>query len=236
MKPVAIFRHIPIEGPGYFADFLDQHQIPWLLVKIDENEPIPADPTAFSGLVFMGGNMSVNDPLPWIAQSLALIRNAIAADIPVLGHCLGGQLISKALGATISLNPVKEIGWGEVYASDNDSARAWLDGVSQFTSFLWHGETLALPEGATHILKSQYCDNQAYVVGKHLAMQCHVEMTADMVISWCEHGADEIQAAIASPAVQTPADMQVDMSVKLGKLNRVADRLYSRWIKGLSQP
>lgn len=233
MKPVAIFRHIPFEGAGYFADFLDQHQIPSVLIKVDENEPIPADPAAFSGLVFMGGSMSVNDPLPWIPQSLQLIRNAIAADIPVLGHCLGGQLISKALGATISSNPVKEIGWGEVYATDNDSARAWLDGLTQFNSFHWHGETFSLPQGATHILKSAYCDNQAYVIGKNLALQCHIEMTADMVDSWCKQGTDEISEASASPAVQTPAEMQTDLQSRLTSLNRVADRMYSRWIKGL---
>ena len=233
MKPVAIFRHIPFEGAGYFADFLDQRQIPSVLIKVDEDESIPMDPTAFSGLVFMGGNMSVNDLLPWIPQSLQLIRNAIAADIPVLGHCLGGQLISKALGATVGPNPVKEIGWGEVYATDNDSARAWLDGLTQFTSFHWHGETFTLPQGATHILKSDYCDNQAYVLGKHLALQCHVEMTADMVTSWCKPGTDEINAASTSPGVQTPAEIQTDMHSGVTDLNRVADRLYSRWIKGL---
>lgn len=235
MKPVAIFRHIPFEGAGYFSDFLDQHQIPNVLIKVDKNEPIPADPAAFSGLVFMGGSMSVNDPLPWIPQSLQLIRDAIAADIPVLGHCLGGQLISKALGATVGPNPVKEIGWGEVYATDNDSARAWLDGLTRFSSFHWHGETFTLPQGATHILKSDYCANQAYVIGKNLALQCHIEMTADMVNSWCEHGADEINAASSSPAVQTPAEMQADLQTRLNDLNRVADRMYSRWIKGLKE-
>ena len=235
MKPVAIFRHIPSEGAGYFADFLDQHQIPSVLIKVDQNESVPTNPIPFSGLVFMGGSMSVNDSLPWLAHSFELIRNAIAADIPVLGHCLGGQLMSKALGASVRLNPVKEIGWGDVYATDNDSARAWLDGLDQFTSFHWHGETFDLPQGATHILKSDYCDNQAYVIGKHLALQCHVEMTADMITSWCEHGADEINAASASPGVQTPADMQADMQTRLAGLNRVADRLYSRWIRGLTQ-
>lgn len=235
MKPVAIFRHIPFEGAGYFSDFLDQHEIPSVLIRVDENEPIPADPAAFSGLVFMGGSMSVNDPLPWIPRSLQLIRDAIAADIPVLGHCLGGQLISKALGATVGPNPIKEIGWGEVYASDNDSARAWLDGLTQFNSFHWHGETFSLPQGATHILKSDYCANQAYVIGKNLALQCHIEMTADMVSSWCEHGMDEINAASASPAVQTPAEMQTDLHNRLNDLNRVADRMYSRWIKGLKE-
>ncbi|MHB1678479.1 MAG: type 1 glutamine amidotransferase [Sulfuriferula sp.] len=234
MKPIAIFQHIPSEGAGYFSEFLDRHEIPFQLIRIDENAPVPSNPSDYAGLVFMGGSMSVNDPLPWIAQSLQLIRAAIDADIPVLGHCLGGQLISKALGATVSLNPVKEIGWGEAYASNNDSARAWLDGLTHFNAFHWHGETFDLPPRAVHLFKSAYCENQAYVLNnKHLAMQCHVEMTADMVKAWCMNGIDEINAARSSPAVQMPEAMQQEMQSKLSALNEVADRLYSYWIKGL---
>ena len=234
MKPVAIFRHIPHEGAGYFSDFLEQRQIPSQLIKVDQNDPIPDNPGNYSGLVFMGGSMSVNDSLPWIASSLQLIRTAIATGVPVMGHCLGGQLISKAMGAEVSLNPVKEIGWGEAYVTASDTARAWLDGLTEFNAFHWHGETFALPPGAVHILKSSYCENQAYVINnKHLAMQCHVEMTTAMVKSWCEHGLDEINAASNSPAVQTPPQMQIDLQNKLTALNRVADRLYSYWLKGL---
>ena len=71
MKPVAIFRHFPIEGPGYFATFLDRHAIPWQLIKIDAGESIPADAGQFGGLVFMGGPMSVNDDLPWVGNELS---------------------------------------------------------------------------------------------------------------------------------------------------------------------
>jgi GMP synthase-like glutamine amidotransferase len=233
MKPVAIFRHIATEGAGYFAEFLTERQIPFILIKIDENETIPTNPHDYSGLVFMGGSMSVNDDLPWIPHTLNLIRAAISDDIPVLGHCLGGQLISKALGAVIKPNPIKEIGWGNVITTDNDVARAWFDGLQHFDSFHWHGETFELPDGATHILKSAYCDNQAYAIGKHLALQCHVEMTAEMVKAWSENGIAEINAASASPAVQTLAEILSELDQKATQLNRVADRLYSRWIKGL---
>ena len=119
MKPVAIFRHFPTEGPGYFATFLDSHSIPWQLIRIDANETVPSSTNGFSGLVFMGGPMSVNDDLPWIAPALALIRQAVVSNIPVLGHCLGGQLMSKALGGVVTRSSVKEIGWGEVRIADN---------------------------------------------------------------------------------------------------------------------
>lgn len=114
MKPVAIFRHLPIEGPGYFATFLDNNHIPWQLIKVDAGENPPDSIKPFSGLVFMGGPMSVNDDLPWIESSLNLIRQAIDLEIPVLGHCLGGQLMAKALGGSVTQNPVKEMGWGKV--------------------------------------------------------------------------------------------------------------------------
>ena len=123
MKPVAIFRHIPIEGPGYFATFLDNNHIPWRLIKIDAGEKLPASIDEFSGLVFMGGTMSVNDDLPWIGQELSLIRQAVAADVPVLGHCLGGQLMAKALGGQVTQNPTKEIGWGRVARANAAAAR-----------------------------------------------------------------------------------------------------------------
>ena len=99
MKPVAIFRHLAVEGPGYFATYLTQRDVPWRLVRIDEGEAVPGDPLEWSGLVFMGGPRSANDDLPWIGQELALIRAAVDCEVPVLGHCLGGQFMAKALAA-----------------------------------------------------------------------------------------------------------------------------------------
>ncbi|MBI5921335.1 MAG: type 1 glutamine amidotransferase [Betaproteobacteria bacterium] len=234
MKPVAIFRHTPIEGPGYLATFLDRHFVPWQLVTIDDGATVPADPGVFSGLAFMGGPMSVNDPIPWMGKELALICAARARDIPVIGHCLGGQLMAKAFGATVARNPVKEIGWGEVRVLDNPIARAWFGDLSDFTAFHWHGETFGLPTGATNILSSTYCAHQAFVLGSHLGMQCHIEMTEAMIISWCKSGAAEI-AACATPSVQQATQMQAGMTEYLPQLNTVADRLYTRWIMGLSR-
>ena len=234
MKPVAIFRHTATEGPGHLAAFLDEQKIPWQLICIDAGHAVPPSAAAYSGLVFMGGPMSVNDDLPWIPKVEALIRDAVAKDIPLLGHCLGGQLISKALGAVVSRNPVKEIGWGEVQVSDNDMAYDWFGDLEKFQVFHWHGETFTLPQGATHLLSSAHCTNQAYAIGKHLALQCHVEMTAEMIASWCAVGADEVTASSTSPAVQSINAMQQQMNARLPRLNSVADQLYSRWIKNLS--
>ncbi len=233
MKPVAIFRHTATEGPGYFTEFLHERSIPWQLIRIDAGDAVPQDAGVYSGLVFMGGPMSVNDDLPWIAQALALIRNAVALDVPVLGHCLGGQMMAKALGGIVTRNPVKEIGWGETIVSDNVQAHAWFGGIRSFEAFHWHGETFSLPQGAVHLLSSAHCINQAFVLGKHLALQCHVEMTAEMIRNWCAVGADEIAAASNSPAVQSAKTMQSQMVDKLPQLHSAARQLYQRWVAGL---
>jgi len=145
MKPVAIFRHAAVEGPGYLADFLDRHAIPWQLIRVDAGDSVPTTPEAFSGLAFMGGPMSVNDDLPWLAREFSLIREAHAQDIPLLGHCLGGQLISRALGAVVSRNPLKEIGWGEV----------------------------TCPTMPRHVRGSAISDNSIHFIGMARPLRCH---------------------------------------------------------------
>jgi len=194
---------------------------------------VPSHAVNFSGLVFLGGPMSANDDLPWIAPVLDLIREAAAADIPVLGHCLGGQLMSKALGGSVGRNAVKEIGWGEIEVADNSQARAWFGpGITRFESFHWHGETFTIPPGAVRIMGNRNCENQGFVVGKNLGMQCHVEMTQELIESWCKSGAEEIATA-KSPTVQTSDQMRHGMRDKLGALRNVASRLYDHWVIGL---
>jgi len=235
MKPVIIFRHSGIEGPGYLATFLEEYGIPIELVKIDEGDPVPESIEHYSGLALMGGPMSVNDDLAWIPPLLSLIGEAVQLDIPVLGHCLGGQLMSKALGATVGQNPVKEIGWGEVAVSDAAEARHWFGGQARFQVFHWHGETFDLPKGAVHLLSSRYCHNQAYAMGKHLAFQCHIEMTADMVKSWCDAGAGEMMASAQSPGVQQAADIQQNLDAKVALLQATAQHVYEKWVAGLKR-
>lgn len=233
MKPVAIFRHAPTEGPGYFATVLDRHHIPWRLIKVDAGEAVPSDTHAFSGLAFMGGPMSVNDDLPWIAPVLKLIRLSVEAGVPVLGHCLGGQLMSKALAGEVTRNPVKEIGWGRVDILDTAAAGEWFGAApGSFTSFHWHAETFTVPPGAVRVLSNQYCENQAFALGPHLGFQCHIEMTRDMIDAWCETGAGEISRS-SSPAVQSVAAIKSDLEQRLKGLHRVANAVYARWIEGL---
>jgi GMP synthase-like glutamine amidotransferase len=232
MQEILIFRHAPHEGPGYLADYLGRHRLPWRLIRIDQNEPIPSSIDGVSGLVFMGGPMSVNDPLPWIPPVTKLIQQAVAADVPVLGHCLGGQLISKALGGAITKNPVKEFGWLPVSRVDSPAAKPWLgDLPGEFEVFHWHGETFSIPSGATHILASRDCANQAFVIGKTLAFQCHIEMTGDMVREWARLGVDDLVPVCVT--VQNPQAMTANLDARVKRLQNIADQFYDRWIQGL---
>lgn len=234
MKPVAIFRHNSTEGPGYFATYLDRHRIVWKMVCIDAGDAVPASVDAFSGLVFMGGPMSVNDDLPWIPGVLQLIRAADAAGVPVLGHCLGGQLMSSALGGSVAANPQKEIGWGRVDVAGSDEARAWFGDTRAFLSFHWHGETFSIPPGAVRLASSPHCANQAFALGKHLGLQCHVEMTPEMIRSWCQSGKKEIERS-NSPGVQAAGEIESHLQARVSVLNGIAERLYDRWVSGLKK-
>lgn len=231
MNPVVIFRHAAHEGPGYFADFLDSRRIPHHLVRIDANDSVPQSLDGVSGLVFMGGPMSVNDPLPWIAPVVRLIQQAVAAGVPVLGHCLGGQLMAKALGGRVTRNPVKEIGWLPVRVVDNPVSIDWFgDLPPAFPVFHWHGETFSIPDNATRLLASDDCPNQAFALGPHLGLQCHVEMTEPMIADWVRESDGELEP---TRTVQTAEQMLNDAGGRVQALHRIADRLYERWICGL---
>ena len=237
MKTVAVFRFSDTEGPGHFATFLDGHRLPWKLVKLDEGDPVPASSEPFAGLAFMGGPMSANDDLPWTAPVLALMRDALRREVPVIGHCLGGQLLARAAGGEVRANPVKEIGWNPVRVEDTPLARGWFGAdLGEFTTFQWHGETFSIPPGGERILTGKHCPNQAYVLGgRHLGMQCHVEMTPEMISSWIGSGRSEVEANLASPAVQPVARIAGEMEERLPVLSAYADRLYTRWIENLKR-
>ena len=202
-------------------------------MALDQGEAVPRDARRYAGLAVMGGPMSANDDLPWIAPLLEALRSAVRQDVPLIGHCLGAQLMSRAFGGTVRANPVREIGWGEVRVADNGVAREWLGSLQAFETFQWHGETFSIPPGATRVLEGEHCPNQAFALGRHFGMQCHVEMTADLVRSWIGSGAEELAQHRKSPAVQAPEEMQRDLEPRLDRLHQVADKIYDRWTANL---
>jgi GMP synthase-like glutamine amidotransferase len=150
-----------------------------------EGTPVP-DISAYDGLIFMGGPMSVNDPLPYLDRERALISQAAERGRPMLGICLGSQLIAGALGAEVHRNGEKEIGWFDIHftrAAADDALFAGLRGPE--TVFHWHGETWELPPGGELLAWSQACRHQAFRAGRHIyGLQFHLEVTPAMIADW----------------------------------------------------
>ena len=231
---ILIFMHMDDGSPGYIADYLLRKSVPFKIVRAYAGDTVPSCDDGISGLVFMGGIMSVNDELPWIKEEIRLIKEALDKEIPVLGHCLGGQLISKALGQDINQNPVNEVGWHNCHltteAKASNLAAQWLGNISDpFIMFHWHNETFSLPAGAHRLFSSEYCANQAYVFNNNvLAMQCHVEMTLPLIKHWITEWQEDLLEA--SPSEQNFAQISKNLEQHVIRLNQVAENLYACWV------
>lgn len=234
MKPIRIFRHLACEGPGYLGTFFDKNDTPYEVVCIDEGIDVPVSLDDVSGLVFMGGSMSVNDSLSWIEKEMELIRQAVTKGVPVMGVCLGGQLMAKALGGEVTRGPSLETGWHAVEVVEAETDSDWVSDLpSTFTAFHWHGDTFSIPEGASLILGSQCCDHQAFVLGDHLAMQFHLEMMEDMVKEWSDLYASDLEKL--SGCVQSAEQMTKGLTEKIADLHKVADILLGEWLKRIKK-
>jgi len=194
-------QHVAAEGPAYIADWLAEAGHALTITRLYDGERLPEVPDV-DLLVVMGGPMGANDDatVSWLAGEVAFIREVIGAGIPVLGVCLGAQLVARALGAAVHANPEPEVGWFPVrsVAHARDDAFTF---PTELTVFHWHGDTFELPEGAVRLASSDACANQAFQFGDRvLALQCHLEVTpeavAGMVATFGEH-------VLPGPHVQT---------------------------------
>lgn len=238
MKPVMIVQFSPSEGPGQLGDYLASEHIPFQVLRIDRGEALPTGIHAYSGLAMMGGPMSANDDLPWISPLLELIREAVAQRVPVIGHCLGGQMLAKAMGGKVMDSPFTEIGWVCGLPEPVSQAAEWLGSHATLDLFQWHYQTFSIPPGAVHILRSEHCANQAYVLEDlHIGFQCHIEMEARMVREWCGISPEELKggsdADPAQPMIQSAAEILCDLDARIASLNQWAGHVYARWVKNL---
>ncbi len=210
------FQHVPFEGLGSMEPWLAKRGYTIGCTRFFAGDPLP-DLDTIDLLIVMGGPMSVNDEatLPWLIDEMAFIRKAIEAGKPVLGVCLGAQLISKCMGGSITANPEREIGWFPCErVSDNGRAFSF---PNPFDAFHWHGETFSLPEGAVHLARSEACEHQAFQLGERvLGMQFHLETTPESAAALIEHCADEL---IDAPFVQTAQEMQAMPAEHYASLN-----------------
>jgi GMP synthase-like glutamine amidotransferase len=234
MRPVAIVQHLADDGPAYFATWLQAQGIPFTLHRMHLHEVLPADIRDCAGLCILGGAMSANDLLPYYPCLLEQIRQAMAADIPVIGHCLGGQLMSRALGGTVQAAEHTEIGWTDLELA-HPGGTAWTGTHAPLRQFQWHSESFSIPPGATALLRSQWCANQAFVVNDmHLGMQFHCEVDEAKLQEWLRDGAD-LMRRTPGPAVQAPQAILRTLQQDLAHSQAIAYSLYTRWAQGLQR-
>jgi GMP synthase-like glutamine amidotransferase len=231
MKPVLVLQHMSGDGPAYLATWLREQGRAFEVFNSAAGQVFPASMEDFGALAVLGGEMSVNDDLPPLRRAEALIRESMARDLPVIGHCLGGQLMASALGARVSASPAPEIGWQRATVHDHDEAREWFGDAGEVTVFHWHFEAFELPRGAVALASSPACPHQAFAIGRHLAMQFHVEVDADKLASWSASRDPAFLALQQScPTVQSGAAMRADATRRLGAQQALASRLYARWL------
>jgi GMP synthase-like glutamine amidotransferase len=224
-------QHVAFEGLGSIEPYLSEHGHDLGCTALYKDEALPS-PDDFDWLIVMGGPMSVHDTdrHPWLRNELALIRAAIDADKRVLGVCLGAQLIAKALGSEVMQNPHREIGWFPI-SRETEAERSPLAAVFPTTCdvFHWHGDTFALPAGATLLASSEACANQAFLFGDRVvALQFHLETTFITARSLIDHCSDELDGSRwVQPVTQllgTPARFDA-INKLMGKLLDAMARL-----------
>lgn len=218
MRAVCL-QHVPFEGPGIFANLFEKRSIT-LSCHLVPADGLPSNPGDL--LLVMGGPMSVNDSARWINQETAFIKNAIESGMPVLGICLGSQLMAKALGATVGPGIGLEIGMTPVYLTEEgDKDPVFSNLPKNFAVFEWHGEIFDLPAGAVSLASSDLCSVQAFRFGpRAYGLLFHLEMEKTGIEALCRECPEDLARATV-----TASDLLARAAPHLPQLHQWADRL-----------
>ena len=234
MKPVLILQHLSADGPAYLGRWLAAHGVPADVRNTEEGDAYPPTLDEHGAVAILGGEMSANDDLPSLRQAEALFREALRRGIPTIGHCLGGQLMARALGARVGDSPAPEVGFHEVSIAPGDGRAAWFADAGPVQVFEWHYEAFDLPAGATAVAGNAHCPHQAFAIGPHLAMQFHIEIDEEKLHRWSldDDGQRYLEARRRHPgSVHGGERMRSDAGRLLGAHHALADRIYARWLE-----
>ena len=224
-----VLQHIAIETPGLIADALAQAQLTPQIIHSFAGEPVPANLDGADALLLMGGPMGVYDhpQFPFLKQEMRLIEAALRAEKPILGICLGSQLLAAALGAPVTKGKQKEIGWHPVrLTTEALQDPLWQGTVPSFTALHWHGDVFELPSGAVGLASSNLTPHQAFRYGRNAyGFLFHMELTEPMLRAWVAAFADELRASHLDGA-----QILAQSATHLPALHQIARPSFSRWV------
>jgi GMP synthase-like glutamine amidotransferase len=206
-KIIECFVHVPFEEPGIILKWISKKGYLLHYTRLYEGDGLP-DPEKVDMLIIMGGPMSVFDfhIHPWMEEEIEWVGDFIQTGKPVLGICLGAQIIAAALGEEVYPGPNKEIGWHNLqFLPSLGDYKIFKDHPGTHKVFHWHGDTFNIPEGATRIASSQAFPNQGFILGNNvLALQFHLEATPSSVKALVDHCRDEL---VEGPHIQTEKEI-----------------------------
>jgi GMP synthase (glutamine-hydrolysing) len=229
MAKVYVLQHHPVENLGTIADALEAAALAWQYVRIFDGHPVPQSIKGAGGLIVMGGPMGVyqTERYPWLRDEMKLILDAIAQNKPVLGVCLGAQIVAAALGASVARNSAgKEIGWHPVRLEAAARDDRLMHGLPEtFTPFHWHGDIFELPAGAVSLASSEKTPCQAFRYGENVyAFQFHFEVTREGVAAMAAEWPRELEKE------RIAADRMIaDCERFVPPLESMAEQVFSRW-------
>jgi GMP synthase-like glutamine amidotransferase len=237
MKPVHIVQHEAFQGPGYLDDFLTRHGVDYQIIGVPTEGETEELIAGTAGVILLGGRMDPKDSVAELEPERAFLRSAVELALPLLGHGLGAELIAEAMGARLTRNIVRRIGWFAVDPEAVDTIAP--DGLELFA---WHLRSFDLPLGARRLLRSRWCSTEAFATDRVFAVQGHPELTSAMLETWIEIYADDLANPREEPSpdsqlelnwdaiIQGPDSLRRNLEERLERMHVFADRLYERWL------
>lgn len=232
-----VLQHVAIEGPGTLASCLEARGWTLETIALYEGARLPEDAQGYQTVIVMGGPMGVYDEAayPFLRHEHRFLTRVLTQGVPLLGICLGSQLLAKALGARVYRNPQKEIGWYTVDLTPAGVTDPLFAGLtSPIPVFQWHSDAFDLPVGATPLASSPLCTHQAFRYGDRVyGLLFHLELTPAVIHSWLTAFHDEL---VGMQGIIDPARIVADLPHRYAAYQQVGNRVFAHLIEHVWEP